>query len=141
MWYSPGFYTSRGGYKIALKVFPNGDSKGHGTHLSLYVSFMSGEYDDLIEWPFRGEIKVKLLNQAENSDHHKGIIEYNRGQGQGNRRVTGSVYGVGYGQAQFISHRGLIAARRGCHYLCNDTIYFRVKAVVMSHTKSWLCDR
>ena len=52
IWYSPGFYNSPGGYKMCLRVDANGSGKG--THVSCYVYLMSGEYDDILEWPFKG---------------------------------------------------------------------------------------
>jgi TNF receptor-associated factor 4 len=38
-WYSPGFYTSPGGYKMCLRVYANGSSGGEGTHVSCGYPF------------------------------------------------------------------------------------------------------
>ena len=57
-WYSPGFYTLPGGYKMCLCVYPNGNGMGKGTHLSCFTYLMPGEYDDTLEWPLRGKITV-----------------------------------------------------------------------------------
>ncbi|XP_032221560.1 TNF receptor-associated factor 5 isoform X2 [Nematostella vectensis] len=59
------FYTSRYGYKMRLKAYPNGYGDGKGTHLSLSIRIMKGEYDAILEWPFRRKITLSLINQSE----------------------------------------------------------------------------
>ncbi|XP_042310390.1 TNF receptor-associated factor 1-like [Sceloporus undulatus] len=66
--YSPAFYTSRYGYKVCLKLFLNGDGTGTGTHISLFLVLMKGEYDFLLKWPFRHKVTLSLLDQ-ENKHH------------------------------------------------------------------------
>ena len=61
-WFSPPFYTNPNGYKMCLKVAPNGWAEGKGTHISMYVHMMRGEFDEQLKWPFRGDITVQLLN-------------------------------------------------------------------------------
>uniref|UniRef100_A0A1X7VG40 TRAF1-6 MATH domain-containing protein n=1 Tax=Amphimedon queenslandica TaxID=400682 RepID=A0A1X7VG40_AMPQE len=41
-WYSPGFYTSPGGYKIKLNVDCNGYSIALGTHVTCHIYLMEG---------------------------------------------------------------------------------------------------
>ena len=48
-WYSSGFYTSAGGYKLNVLIDANGNDDGKGTHVSCYVYLMPGEYDDILE--------------------------------------------------------------------------------------------
>jgi len=38
-------------------------------HLAVFVYFMSGKNDDNLVWPFRGKVKVTLLNQLEDKNH------------------------------------------------------------------------
>ena len=54
--YSQPFYTGRYGYKMCGRVYLNGDGMGKGTHLSLFFVLMRGEYDALLEWPFRQKV-------------------------------------------------------------------------------------
>ncbi|CAM5105260.1 unnamed protein product [Natator depressus] len=61
---SPPFYTSRYGYKLCLKVYLNGDGTGAGTHISLFLVLMRGEYDFRLKWPFRHKVTFTLLDQA-----------------------------------------------------------------------------
>ena len=76
-WYSSLFYTSAGGYKIRLSLDAIGRGTGKGTHLSCYVNLMPGEYDDILEWPFQGEVTVELLNQLGDKNHYKRVIPFN----------------------------------------------------------------
>ncbi len=41
-WYSEGFYTGIGCYKVRLLVFPNGVGNSKSTHLSVYINLMPG---------------------------------------------------------------------------------------------------
>ena len=49
VWYSPPFYYGAG-YKMQLAVYANGTGAGAGTHMSIVLLRMKGEYDDQLEW-------------------------------------------------------------------------------------------
>ena len=61
--YSAPFYTSRQGYKACLRLYMDGDGCGKTTHLSFFLTLMKGEYDALLEWPFRHTVTLTLLDQ------------------------------------------------------------------------------
>ncbi len=61
--YSAPFYTSRQGYKACLRLYMNGDGCGKNTHLSFFVTIIKGEYDALLQWPFRRTVNLTLLDQ------------------------------------------------------------------------------
>ena len=61
-WDSPPFYSHPGGYKLKPQVWPNGFSTLKGTHVSVFIAVIRGEYDDQLKWPFTGEVTVRLLN-------------------------------------------------------------------------------
>ncbi|XP_048368099.1 TNF receptor-associated factor 1 [Sphaerodactylus townsendi] len=65
---SPAFYTARYGYKLCMRLYLNGEGRGKGTHLSLFLVLLRGEYDVLLEWPFTYKITFMLLDQN-NEDH------------------------------------------------------------------------
>jgi len=65
--YSPPFYTSRFGYKMRARIYLNGEGKGKGTHISLFLVVMKGEYDALLKWPFPCKTTLKLLAQDGNA--------------------------------------------------------------------------
>ena len=64
-----------GGYKMCIGVDANGSNTGEGTHISVYLHLMAGEYDnDNLKWPFHGEVTVQLLNQRNNGNHYESSL-------------------------------------------------------------------
>ena len=64
-WYSPPMYTHPGGYKYCVSVLPNGDK---GTHLSLYLFALPGEFDDQLRWPVKVSCTVELQQEEGEAD-------------------------------------------------------------------------
>lgn len=62
---SPSWYTSQFGYKLQASLFLNGNGTGEGTHLSLYIKLLPGEYDALLKWPFSHTVAFTLFDQSE----------------------------------------------------------------------------
>ena len=48
---SPSFYTSPNGYHMKILVYPNGNGRGAGTHISVFVHLIEGDHDDTLSWP------------------------------------------------------------------------------------------
>ena len=138
-WYSPGFYTSRR-YKMSLLVYPNGNGEAKGRHVSCFICFMAGEYDDILEWPFQGEVTIKLLNQLEDKNHKKYTILFNDTIPEKyKQRVKEGTSESGWGYKKFISHEELKHDPvSNCQYLKDDSLYFRVSVKATSKTKPWL---
>ena len=51
VWHSPPFYYE--GYKICLAVHANGVGEGAGTHISVAILHLRGEFDGLLKWPMK----------------------------------------------------------------------------------------
>ena len=66
--YSLPFYTHRYGYRMCLRLYPFGDGAGTGTHLSLFIVVMKGDFDEILEWPFKHKMTFQLLNQNGGKD-------------------------------------------------------------------------
>lgn len=62
--YSQPFYSSRFGYKMRSRIYPNGDGDGKGTHMSFFFVLMKGEYDNVLSWPFQHKVTLTLLDQV-----------------------------------------------------------------------------
>ena len=75
-WYSPPFYTGPGGYKLCIRVAANGQGAGAGTHVSVFVHLMRGEYDDRLVWSFRGDITIQLVNQKSDQEHFERTFNF-----------------------------------------------------------------
>ena len=139
VWYSPGFYTSAGGYKIRHCFYANGAHNGQGTHVSSYVNLMPGEYDDTLDWPFQGEVTVELLNQLEDKNHYKRVIPFNDKTSDKCKCRKEKEDTNGWGHHKFIPHTDLgLNSSTNTQYLKNDILYFRVSVNVHSKTKPWL---
>uniref|UniRef100_A0A8C8S471 MATH domain-containing protein n=1 Tax=Pelusios castaneus TaxID=367368 RepID=A0A8C8S471_9SAUR len=60
--YSSVFATHPFGYRLRLRLYPDGDGAGQGTHLSLFMALAKGPYDDLLAWPFLHNVTFYLLD-------------------------------------------------------------------------------
>ena len=132
-WISSPFYTHNRGYKFRLKVYPNGNGIGSGSHLSVFAQLMRGEYDNELEWPFEGDIRVELLNWRADKNHNSGTIDYNRYDDPDctySSRVTDQKTAGGLGYSRFISHTDLVPTT-STEY-CDDYLKLRVSAIVYS---------
>ena len=135
-WYSPGFYVGSGSYKMRLIVCANGEGDGSGRYVSVFICIMPGLYDEQLEWPIEGEVIIELLNQLEDKSHHKKTIMLDELTPVWNRSKVTEEQQEGVGLKQYISHQEL--STKNCHYLHNDSLYFRVTATPRSKTKPWL---
>ena len=130
-WFSLPFYSHVQGYKMCIEVDVCGSGVGEGTHVSVLAHLMRGEYDEQLKWPFRGLVKIKLLNECGDHNHFEGIIEYdddtplvNSGQ------VTNREKGTGWGIPLFIDNSKLLLCQSlDCEYLQNDRLCFAVSSV------------
>ena len=118
-WHSQPFYTHPQGYKMHLRVDPNGSNDGNGTHVSVFLYLMRGEFDDRLKWPFRGNIIIKLHDQ-ERQELHTKIISYTSASDICAGRVIGRE-SSGWGFTKFIKHTELVHK-----YVNNDCLCFRV---------------
>ena len=137
-WYSPGFYTHPNGFKVCLNICPDGNGGGAGTHLSVFISLMSGENDDNLVWPLRATFTVTLLNQIRDKNHNYGVItieeKLNWCKISGNSPVPQA-----HGCQTFATFNELnLDVAKQCQYLKDDTFYFRVVSDVSQSCKPWL---
>ena len=138
-WYSPGFYTHLGGYKLRIVIYANGSTSGKGTHVSCFINLVPGEYDDTLEWPFQGEVTVELLNQLEDNNHYEIVIDFDDDTPDKCKNRKENKESGGWGIPEFIPHTNLgLNSSTNTQYLMNDTLYFRVSVNVHSKTKPWL---
>ena len=116
-WYSPPFYTHPRGYKMCLNVYANGNGDGEGSHVSVFLYMMKGEYDDSLKWPFLGDITIQLLNVV--GIIHITSYDYGKRVLEGERSATGML-----GFPEFTNHRDLTP-----RYLKDDCLEFCIKEV------------
>ena len=107
--HSPPFYTSPCGYKFKVVVFPYGNGSGEGSHISVYIRLLPGEYDALLKWPFEGEITLSLLDQSTETRQRRHITQSFSPDPNWKsfQRPTKTTNTLGFGYPQYMSHRGL----------------------------------
>ena len=121
--YSPAFYTAPTlGYKVCLRChFHLSEEAGEEKHLGLFLHLMPGEDDDMLDWPFSGQITMKLksrlgshldLVEVMNTPSPNGLSAFEKPQTPRNP--------MGFGHQEFIKVRDLCSARFWDPH--NDTI-------------------
>ncbi|XP_039671673.1 TNF receptor-associated factor 5 isoform X2 [Perca fluviatilis] len=115
------FQTGRCGYKMASKVYLNGDGEGRGTHLSLYVVLMPGDFDALLPWPFRQTVSLSVLDQSGAANHRSLSFRPDPASKSFQRPAAESVSNVAVGFSCFIPLDQLAA------YVEDDTLFVKVK--------------
>ena len=115
---------------MCLNVDANGYGDGEGTHVSVFTYLMRGDNDDHLKWPFKGTIKVTLLNQLEDGQHHTQQLWSPDSDVDENarKRVTeGARASSANGTHQFIPHEDLDYQNdKKQYFLKADTLFFRV---------------
>lgn len=119
------FYTSRHGYKVSASVFLNGYGNSDNKYLSLYFKILPGEYDNLLEWPFRLPVTFTLFDQAADQDKRRNIVE--RFMPDPTRKQFKKPHpdmeSLGFGYPKFISLETL----KTKNYIKDDILYIGIK--------------
>ena len=134
-YFSDPFVTHENGYKMQLRVDANCD--GHG-HIGVYVYLMKGPMDDILLWPFHGDVIVELLNWREDNGHHSKVIELssNVSNNACSCVTSGEEESEGWGNSQFIKHSSLeYNPSKNTQYLQDDCLLFSVKEVIVYSTE------
>ena len=101
------------------------NKSARGNHVSVFVNVMEGEYDQQLQWPFRGKLEIQLLNQDQDEEHHTDIIDFGGTyRGEAGNRVTKEeeIPKFERGFSDFISHGAL----RPKYLNFNNYLTFRV---------------
>ena len=125
--YSAGFYTRDGGYKMCLCTYPN-SGMCYSSYVAVDVYLMKGDHDDHLTWPVKGTLTVQLLNQLSDSNHSEPVKFHFHDNGTKFQRVMkGTRSSNGVWCDQFIPHQRLsYDADKKCQYLKDDCVFFRV---------------
>lgn len=127
-WYSRPFYTHPKGYKLNLHITANGKKKGSGTHASLEIHLMKGEFDEELTWPLRANIIIEVLNQERDTGHYTKVVTFDDSTSASiSGRVTeGEISETGWEAATFISHTRLLSK-----YLKNGSLKMRITTALL----------
>ena len=113
---STPFYTHENGYKLRLSVYSNGSGSGAGTHVSISVRLLKGEYDDNLKWPMKITIQITILNWCKDHTHITKSFSIS------DTRVTGSnkIASLAWGLYQFCTHSTLLTASEATKFVEDD---------------------
>ena len=130
-WQSRPLYTHSCGYKLEIEVIAGGSNIGQGSHVSVYVYILKGEFDNYLAWPFRGSITLQLLNERREGGHFEKCIQFTEETPLVNSgRVEGRERSAGWGDPLFISHAKLqYDSAIDTEYMNQDRLCFVVMAI------------
>ena len=124
--YTDPFYTAQGGYKMTLRVDPNGNGSKKGKHISAYIHLMKGDNDHNLPFPFSGIFTIKILNWKQNTGHVVKSVLFNETLPLKNRQqvTTGQMTnGRGY---DFLSNTKLMEESSDHQYLYEEKLCFQI---------------
>lgn len=121
--HSGPFYSSFHGYKLCIRVNLNGVDSAKGTHLSVFIHFMQGDFDDLLEWPFNGKIVLTVIDQNPICEMRRDISEtlLSKPNLAAFQRPTNTRNHKGFGYMEFLP----LNAINGSTYVRNDTLIIK----------------
>ncbi|XP_041641836.1 TNF receptor-associated factor 5 [Cheilinus undulatus] len=123
---SSPFHTGRCGYKMAAKVYLNGDGEGRGSHLSLYVVLMPGDFDALLPWPFKQNVSLSVLDISGAGNHRILSFRPDPTSKSFQRPAADSFSNVASGFSCFIPLNKLENPQNAL-YVDDDTLFVKVK--------------
>ena len=107
----------------------DGDVEGTHMHVSVFICLMKGDNADNLKWPFKGAIKVTILNQLEDGQHHTLKPELEDDMPENLRWYVNGAQRVykGCGFHKFLTCPDLsFQGDDNQQFLKDDTAYFRV---------------
>ena len=127
-WNSPPMYTHPHGYKFNITVYPNGVYAGRGTHVTVYIYSIPGEFDATLQWPAKFTITLQLLNQHRDQDHITVTEQF-----QWSKPKIGTQRTVDYFSRTVIAHTDLeLNAQKQTQYLKDDCLCFCINKIEVS---------
>ena len=125
--YTDHFYTAQGGYKMTLRVDPNGVGSGKGTHISAYICLTKGENDHNLPFPISGIFTIKLLNWKQDTGHVVESLAFDETIPlNSSQQVTTGQMAAGWGYGDFLSHTKLMEESSDHQYLYEDKLCFQI---------------
>ncbi|GAA6218963.1 TNF receptor-associated factor 6 isoform X1 [Lates japonicus] len=119
--HSPGFYTGSPGYKLCLRLHLQTPSALRcSNYISLFVHTMQGSFDEQLTWPFQGTIRLAILDQGPEGQHHVEVME-TKPDLQAFQKPTIQRNPKGFGYVTFM-HLNQLSQRA---YIKDDTLLIR----------------
>ncbi|XP_065904792.1 TNF receptor-associated factor 4-like [Dysidea avara] len=122
VWYSETFFSHNKGYKLRLCVIPGGYGDGKDTHVSVYLYLLKGPNDANLPWPVHMDVKVMLLNQVADRDHHAMTTKIVASRVSLTKTLVCNV-------DRFICYQDLYTLSTSCLFLKDDSIFFKINCL------------
>ena len=107
-----------------MRINLNGVGSGLGKHISLFVHMMRGDYDNILKWPFTGEVNLSILDQSsENQKENIGQTFETRPNLVAFQKPTTPRSYKGYGYVEFAP----LDQIREPKYVQNDRMLVRIQ--------------
>uniref|UniRef100_T1IS07 MATH domain-containing protein n=1 Tax=Strigamia maritima TaxID=126957 RepID=T1IS07_STRMM len=126
--YSEPFYTSEFGYKMRLRLEPNGNGEGKGTHLSIFLQVMKGPNDAILKWPIEYSADFSLIDQLNHKNDYSYKIESDLIKLREYYVKPVTEFNIPLGICKFISFGKLKPL-----HLVDDTIFIKLDLKIISH--------
>lgn len=121
---SPPFYTGQYGYKLRAEAFLNGLGQGKGSHLSLYVVIMKGEYDAILPWPFKQNVDFVLMDQDDDVNNRQNKVwKLSCERNSDYFKRPNKSKSLGFGCPKFVSLETL----RTKNYIKDQTLFIKIE--------------
>ena len=109
-----------------LIVDANGDGDGAGTHVSVYVQIIQGEYDDLLAWPYKGTVTYLIINWKDDKHHIKHCADYSKKDARGcGNKPTADCDNISFGNPKSLRQYYYDDKQ----YISNNILYIKVHSI------------
>ncbi|CAH1785576.1 unnamed protein product [Owenia fusiformis] len=119
---SPAFYSRRGGYKVKVRVYLNGDGLGLGTHVSIYIMMCKSKFDALLPWPFNQKLTLGIMNQMDPKKDYMDAFRPNKALNTWGKPVAETNTPTGI--PKFLGLETVLDPSQG--YVVDDVMYVKV---------------
>ncbi|XP_013389961.1 TNF receptor-associated factor 3 [Lingula anatina] len=122
---SPVFYTNnKSGYKMQLQMYLNGDGEESRGFVSLFFVLLPVINDGKLDWPFKQNVTIKILDQSEQKRHIVYELQYDPDTEIENPIPTEDSF-VAYGVPKFVRYEFL--EKKQYLYISHDRIRVEVQ--------------
>ena len=122
---SDSFYLGQHGYKMKLRMYPNGTKEGLKGYTSLFFVLMKGKYDAILPWPFRYEVKFTIIDQNPDLKQRQNFSKsFSPSPALTNMQRPKVEENGGLGFLTFLSHEQLMKSS----YVVDETLFIKFEA-------------
>ena len=122
---SDSFYLGLHGYKMKLRMYPNGTKECINVYTSLFFVLMKGKYDAILPWPFRYEVKFTIIDQNPDLKERQNFSNsFSPSPSLTNMQRPKAEENLGQGFPTFLSHEQL----RKNSYVVDEALFIKFEA-------------